>query len=136
MSRSGYYEEIDDQWAHIRYRGAVKSAIRGKRGQAFLREMLAALDALPEKKLITDDLQAEGQVCAIGSVGLARNIDMSAIDAHDAPQVADAFGINEKLAREIVYENDEAWYISETPEQRFQRMRNWVLSQIKKDGEQ
>lgn len=135
MSRSGYYDEIDDQWAHIRYRGALKSAMRGKRGQAFLREMLAALDALPEKKLITDKLQAEGQVCAIGSVGLARQIDMSKIDPHDPYQVANAFGINEKLAREIVYENDEAWYIRETPEQRFQRMRNWVLSQIKKDGE-
>jgi hypothetical protein len=94
------------------------------------------IDALPEKKLITDDLQAEGQVCAIGSVGLARQIDMSKIDPHDPSQVSGAFGINEKLAREIVYENDEAWYIRETPEQRFQRMRNWVLSQIKKDGDQ
>jgi len=47
MSRSGYSDDCDDQWSLICWRGAVKSAIRGKRGQAFLKEMLAALDALP-----------------------------------------------------------------------------------------
>jgi len=60
MSRSGYIEDWDDQWGLICYRGAVKSAIRGRRGQAFLREMLAALDALPEKRLITEELVIDG----------------------------------------------------------------------------
>lgn len=45
MSRSGYSEELD-QWDLIRWRGQVASAIRGKRGQAFLRAMLAALSLL------------------------------------------------------------------------------------------
>src|SRR5262245_16738600 len=36
----------------MRWRGAVHAAIFGKRGQAFLTELLAALDALPEKKLL------------------------------------------------------------------------------------
>lgn len=59
MSRSGYSEDYDgDHWDLIRWRGAVASSIRGKRGQAFLREALAALDAMPEKKLITGDLIA------------------------------------------------------------------------------
>ena len=61
MSRSGYVDGDDDQWASIRYRGAVKSAIRGRRGQAFLREMLAALDAMPEKRLIAGDLVFDGR---------------------------------------------------------------------------
>jgi hypothetical protein len=60
MSRSGYCEDMDDQWAHIRWRGAVTSAIRGRRGQAFLREMLAALDAMPEKRLVAGALVFEG----------------------------------------------------------------------------
>ena len=51
MSRSGYTDDFDDQWALIRWRGAVTSAIRGKRGQEFLREMAAAMDAMPEKSL-------------------------------------------------------------------------------------
>jgi len=56
MSRSGYSDDCEDNWSWICWRGAVKSAIRGKRGQAFLRETLAALDALPERKLIAKDL--------------------------------------------------------------------------------
>lgn len=61
MSRSGYVDDMCDEWAMIRYRGAVKSAIRGKRGQAFLREMLAALDAMPEKRLTAGALIFDGQ---------------------------------------------------------------------------
>ena len=38
MNRSGYTEE-GDNWSVVRWRGAVKAAIRGKRGQAFLREL-------------------------------------------------------------------------------------------------
>ena len=61
MSRAGYTDDMDDYWSWIRYRGAVRSAIRGRRGQAFLKEMLAALDALPEKRLITEDLVIDGE---------------------------------------------------------------------------
>ena len=46
MSRSGYTDDMEDMWQHICWRGAVASAIRGRRGQAFLREMLAAMDAI------------------------------------------------------------------------------------------
>ena len=134
VSRSGYVDDDGEQWALICYRGAVASAIRGKRGQAFLREMLAALDALPEKKLVSEELELDGQVCAIGSVGLARGIDMSQIDPHDPHTVANVFGINEKLAREIVYENDECGW-RDTPEMRFERMRKWVVSNLRDGGD-
>lgn len=133
MSRSGYSDDDSEQWALICYRGAVASAIRGRRGQAFLREMLAALDALPEKKLVAEELELDGQVCAIGSVGLAHGIDMSQIDPHDADTVANVFGINEKLAREIVYENDEGGW-RDTPEMRFERMRKWIVSNLRDEG--
>jgi hypothetical protein len=43
-----------DQWASIRWRGAVKSAASGSRGQAFFRDLITALDAMPEKTLIAD----------------------------------------------------------------------------------
>lgn len=84
MSRSGYDDDgCGDMWDWVRYRGAVKSAMRGQRGQAFLREMLAALYALPEKRLIQNDLVDEyddGAVCALGAVGRARNLDMAKVD--------------------------------------------------------
>ena len=131
MSRSGYNEGCDNEWSLIMYRGAVASGIRGKRGQAFLREMLTAMDAMPEKQLIAHELEMDGQVCAIGSVGQARGLDMSTLNPEEPEQIAGAFGISEALAREIVYENDETFWGDDTPEQRFRRMRNWIVKNLK-----
>jgi hypothetical protein len=128
MSRSGYTDDYDDEWATIRWRGAVASAIRGKRGQAFLREMLAALDAMPEKQLIADELESNGEVCAIGAVGKARGLDMSGIDPEDHERIANTFNISNALAREIMFENDEGVYL-ESPnenERRYLRIRRWI----------
>ena len=45
MSRSGYSDDLEP-WDLIRWRGAVNSAIKGKRGRALLQKMADALDAL------------------------------------------------------------------------------------------
>lgn len=129
MSRSGYSDDIDG-WQLIRWRGAVASAIRGKRGQAFLAEMLAALDALPEPKLIAQELEEDGAVCAIGAVGRKRGLDMEAMDPYDHESVAAVFGIPHALACEIMWENDDGTWRHDTPEQRFIRVRAWVVSKI------
>jgi hypothetical protein len=110
MSRSGYIDDgdDDDQWGLIRWRGAVKSALRGARGQAFLRELLTALDAMPEKRLASDSLiTADGEFCTMGVVGAARGVNLDALDPEDCEQVAQSFGLAEAMVREIVYENDE-----------------------------
>jgi hypothetical protein len=135
MSRSGYSDDIDNTWELIRYRGAVKSALRGKRGQAFLKELLADLDALPEKRLAPNEFQANGEMCTLGVIAKARDIDLSYIteDNYDfdvGTKVAKRLGISEAMAREIMYMNDEGYYGIETPEYRFNRMRNWVLGNI------
>ena len=131
MSRSGYVEDIEDQWQLIRWRGAVKAAIKGKRGQAFLREMLAAMDTVAGGRLIANDLQdADGEVCAIGAVGKARGVDITTLDPDEYEGVAAKFGIATALAQEIVWMNDECSNPKETPEQRFARMRKWVNDQI------
>lgn len=131
MSRAGYSDDFDDTWSHICWRGAVASALRGARGQAFLREMLAAMDALPEKKLITGDLvDADGCACALGAVALARGVDVSGVDPEDYSRVAPIFGIADAMAREVMYENDEGTSRPEMPEQRFVRMRRWIERQF------
>jgi hypothetical protein len=130
MSRSGYTEDHDNEWQLIMYRGAVASATRGARGQKLLRDLLDALDKLPERKLIAGELEEAGAVCALGAVGRERGLDMSGLDPYDPDTIAGTFGIAPALAREIVYENDECGR-NETPEQRFERMRRWVASQIK-----
>ena|ERR1700733_4627994 len=134
MSRHGYSD--CDGWQLIRWRGAVKKAITGKRGQVFLKDLLSALDALPEKKLIKAALINEGEVCAIGSVGVARGIDMSTLDVEDSDQIAGTFGIASALVRELEFINDEAWIYGEgcTPEQRFNKVRAWVIENIQEVG--
>lgn len=134
MSRSGYNDDGDDNWGMICWRGAVTSAIKGKRGQAFLTELRDTLDAMPEKSLIAHSLEREtdGAVCAIGAVGRARGIIMDDINPEEWDTVASKFGISNALVREIVYENDEADYWGNwTPEKRWQHMRAWVERHIK-----
>lgn len=126
MSRSGYVDDRESEWGFITWRGAVMAAIRGKRGQAFLEEMLQAMAVLPEPKLINYDLERDGAVCAIGAVGKARGLDMTGLDPDDYETVAAKFGIARALAQEIFYLNDEASSYNETPERRFERMRHWI----------
>jgi hypothetical protein len=130
MSRSGYLEDGDGtEWDFIRWRGQVASATRGKRGQKLLRAMLAALDAMPDKELITTELEADGAVCALGAIGRAQGLDLSDIDPDNEQRVARVFDIAPCLAQEIVYFNDEV-NMHETPRARFERMRAWVVSKI------
>ena len=127
MSRSGYTDDCDDILQYGRWQGQLKSAIRGKRGQAFLRELADAMDAMPEKVLIANELiNAEGDCCTIGVVCKSRGIDVSAIDHEEPEQVGGAVGIARQLAAEIEYENDDEWPCDETPEHRWKRMRKWV----------
>jgi hypothetical protein len=136
MSRSGYSDDYDN-WANIKWRGQVASAIRGKRGQQFLRDLIHALDNLPVKVLITEDLYRGQYYCAIGAVGLARKVDMRGLDPHDTETVAGKFDIADQLVREIVYENDESsWRWKEqrpeTPRERWERMRAWAVARLNK----
>ena len=130
MSRSGYSDDIDN-WELICWRGMVASSIRGKRGQQLLRDLLTALEAMPVKRLIAYELiQANGEVCALGALGKARGMDMSKIDPEEPSQVGQSFNIAPCLAQEIAYMNDD-WWRHDTPEQRWERMRDWTASQIK-----
>ena len=127
MSRSGYVDDDgDDPLNHGRWRGAVASSIRGKRGQAFLRDLVAALEAMPVKRLIVGDLERGDQVCALGAVGRVRGMALGTLDPEDADQVGRTFGIAAPLAREVVHENDDTGS-RETPEERWIRMHAWAV---------
>lgn len=149
MSRSGYTDDYsDDYWQFIRWRGAVQSALRGKRGQLFLMEMLTALEALPVKRLVAEELVGVDvvtcshwglyeceSVCAIGAVGRRRSTDMSAIDPKCYEEVAGKFDIAQAMAQEIVFINDECGDYRETPEARYTRVHRWVRKQIREFGQ-
>ncbi|HEX4843218.1 MAG TPA: hypothetical protein VFV57_06065 [Limnobacter sp.] len=162
MSRSGYVDDIEDNWRHICWRGAVNSAIKGKRGQAFLKELIAALDAMPKKALIGNSLvTSSGEYCTLGVLGASRGIDLEKIDPEDWEQVANAFSIAPAMVREIVFENDEVFndwewvygeicgpmptrwgqqhntsvrvYKENAAELRWAHMRKWAESQLNKE---
>ena len=147
MSRSGYSDDCENVGL---WRQAVRRAATGYRGQAFLRKLRDALDAMPVKRLITDEIANDaGEVCALGAVD-----PNASVDPEDRQAVAQHFGIAPALAAEIVYQNDEVdngrhvmaegpaqigrwgpdWvWVPCTPEQRWARMREWVEKQIGPD---
>jgi hypothetical protein len=145
MSRSGYSDDCDG-WALIRWRGAVKSAIRGARGQALLRELADALDAMPVKELVAQEFEVAGQFCALGVVGARRGIETAHLVDADREVVAQTFGVAEALAAEIMDINDNAgdfwgrWerrhdkgeeYERRDREKRWREVRAWVDSNIR-----
>lgn len=135
MSRSGYIDDCSDTLQLGRWHAQVASAIRGRRGQAFLRELANAMDAMPEKSLISGQLvTSDGDCCTMGVICKARNIDVTEVDENDPEEVGKLVGIARQLAAEIAYENDEGWR-GELPEHRWTRMREWVASKLLGEGE-
>lgn len=145
MSRSGYTDDGENVGL---WRGAVDRAMGGYRGQYFLRKLRDALDAMPTKRLITDEIaNGAGDVCALGAVDPACKADPD-----DREAVGQHFGIAPAMAAEIVYINDERFdgeYVTAegpsrflyhgrprdvwrpfTPEERWALMRAWVEKQI------
>lgn len=152
MSRSGYSDDCDgESWSLAMWRGTISNATRGKRGQRFFRDLVAALDEMPVKRLVANELQTEeGEVCALGSLGKKRAVDMSGFDMEaleddlDYRDLGAAFDIAAPLTQEVMYINDEGaayrsgryvngkWFRDEeTPEECWTRVRAWAAKQIR-----
>jgi hypothetical protein len=131
MSRSGYIDDYEHPGTLNLWRANVDRTLAGARGQAFLREMGAALDAMPVKELITKAIVQDSEhVCGIGAVALARGMDVSNLNPEDWEAVSRAFGVSSMLVREIAWENDDQGY-SETPAMRWKRIRAWVTKHLR-----
>lgn len=87
MSRSGFYE-VDD-WdrdlilAIGRVQARIASARRGKRGQAFLRKALAALDQMEDKRLAGGTFGVSGGCMCIMSSIATETGKAAAIEGYD-----------------------------------------------------
>jgi hypothetical protein len=77
MSRipEGECDDIETQRRWALQRANTARQIRSKHGQAFLRELLAAMEALPEKRLIEGAIAKDGAVCSLGALALKRRVD-------------------------------------------------------------
>ena len=130
MSRSGYTEDYE----HIElYRTAVARALYGKRGQAFIRKLKDALEAMPQKLLIESDLVSPDGCCAIGAVAMHCGIDVSKVDPEDPDAVGRMFNIAPSMAAEISWENDEN--ASGNPWDRYEHMLRWVNRNLREGGQ-
>ena len=138
MSRSRYSDYVDDHLAVGRWRAQVNSAIRGKRGQLFFRNLVIALAVMPKKRLVTSVLQNEdGEVCVLGAAlkHAGKECPVSEDeDDFDRDWTATQLDIAIQLVQEAVYENDERGW-NETPEDRWARMQRWAISNLETIGE-
>lgn len=119
------------------YAGSTKisRAIGSDRGQLFLQELLTAMDALERPRLVgmvlecnPDPVDGYCDVCALGSVGRLRGIDMLS-DERLSTDLQEMFGISLGMLFAVTDTND-SYPLEETPEQRFTRVRSWVESEI------
>lgn len=135
MTRSGYSDEWDgDGLPPEFYRSAVDNALLGKRGQAALRELAAAMDAMPVKELAEADIaDKDGCLCAMGVLGVARGWTPEKL-AYDPGDLSKQVGLAPAMVREIIHVNDDdfghRWPKRETKAHRWERVRAWVAGGI------
>lgn len=154
--RIGYSDEEDFPGQFGLWQGNCQRSLKGKAGQAILRELEAALLALPSKRLIAESLvDTHGEVCAIGALAEFKGKitdDMIGHGEYDTEEVGVELGMPRLVAWKIVemndlvfngtdlvfYEGPYRWpgerpceYVPITPEQRYERMLAWVQKQLR-----
>jgi hypothetical protein len=145
MSR--YYEWDGDwePWMEGQAAGALRSAIRGRRGQQLLRDLIAGLDALPVPELAAGSLEdpETGCVCALGAVRLHRGADTVPLwfDPADPDvdwrNLAKPFDISETLAHAVISANE---YVDSNNDEysrrnRWKSVRAWAVNHLLPQGE-
>lgn len=143
MSR--YWEDDNwDEWANLdcgRWERNSRAVLKSKRGIKSLRELEAALLALPVKRLIRDDLcipvsvQDDGEiiyrVCAIGALAIHKGIEPEKLHEWNEEgregtvETGESLGLRRTLAY-VIGELNDISPRSETEEQRYERVLKWV----------
>lgn len=133
-----------------------RRSMRGTAGQRELRELEAALVAMPRKRLIQGSLENEdGDVCAIACYAKHKGVDVSRFDPEDeSDEVGIAAGMPRLVAWQVVAYNDvhcdDVWTVADgperpgygiykggiahirpmTPEERYEKVLAWVRKRI------
>ncbi len=132
---------------------AVRNALKGKRGQAILRELKEALLSLPRPHLISGVVAFEGEVCPLGALArrrieageaikvygrtlrTAEDLESMRFDLGDemgAVELGEAMGLKRAMAWGLAYENDEGGPWKETDAGRYQRILGWIEGCLEK----
>jgi hypothetical protein len=129
MTRLYYDDDCGPSEEGLR-QGWLRSAIRGQRGQRFLRDLVAALDALPTPELSSGALEdpETGCCCAFGAVLRFRGAENVPLWFHPEEEdmmpdsLAEPFDVSKTLAWAVVQANEEM--CSSNTEQ--DRRRRWA----------
>jgi len=108
---------------------SLERSINSKRGQAFLRELILALNALPEKILIYGDFENSDGYCVMGACLKYRNLNVREIDDSNEG-LGSIFNIHTEFIEKVIDVNDSPRII-ETQTKRWHRVRDWAVSNLK-----
>ena len=157
--RLNYSDEEDYPGQFNLWEANCRRSLQGKAGQRELRELEAALLALPEKRLIHGTLtNEEGGVCAIACYAKHKGIDLAKFDPeYESDTVGIVAGMPRLVAWKVVALNDVefegryayaegptreptypsyaphhgVWtFFPYTPEERYERVLAWVREQL------
>lgn len=144
----GEIDDADDQRRYNLHQGVIAKQMRSRKGQAFLRELIASLEALPEKRLVNDAVAKDGCVCGLGAIALRRRVDAGEdrdavladlanveVDVRDGDEHVSEWaerelGAQQNVASAIAWTTD-ADEGTITPEQRYERVLSWAKSQVR-----
>jgi hypothetical protein len=129
-----------EPWMYGQQVGALKSALRGQRGQRLLRDLVAGLDSLPTPELSAGALEDEatGCCCAFGAVRRYRGAAAVPLWFHpmeedlDPPHFAEPFDVAPALTWAVVAANEE-WSTSNKEayrRRRWERVRAWAVRHL------
>lgn len=143
--RISYSDEEETPGQFELWQANCRRSLAGRAGQRSLRELEAALVALPSKRLIAGALDDEdGDVCAIGALVKAKGITPEADPDYEMEDVGVECGMPRLVAWKVVEMNDVEFDTTQdvsqlpkwrrralTPEERYEKVLAWVRRQVK-----
>jgi len=140
--RIGYSDDEDWPGQFALFQANCRRSLRGQTGQCALRQLEAALLALPKPRLIAHELQdVAGDVCAIGALVRYQGITPKADPEFEMEHIGVECGMPLLVAWKVVEQNDiefDTRYVADpvfhrvlyTPEERYDAMLAWVRQQL------
>jgi hypothetical protein len=120
------------------WQGNCNRSLMGRGGQKSLRELEAALLALPDKRLVSGEFDNGEDVCAIGALARHRRIVPKSDPESEMEEVGVECGMPRLVAWKVVEVNDTYFdfryeggeRVAYTPEERYSKVLEWVQLQL------
>lgn len=137
MSRIGYAEDETFPGQFSLWQANCGRSLQSQKGQGSLRELEAALLALPTKRLVANEFDNGTDVCAIGALARFKGLKPEGDTEYEMEEVGVQCGMPRLVAWKVVEVNDFSDLYSFsgpklTPERRYDLVLDWVRRQLAK----